>query len=75
MIHKCVTGLSAAASLFVLGAERAQAAATDLLILAQQQGGVTKTVAGARNWVVEGLVVVVLSGLALFAICKSSRRV
>jgi len=75
MIHKCLTGLAAAAGLFVVGAERAQAGVLDLLILGQQQGSVTKTVAGARNWVVEGLVVVVLSGVALFAICKSSRRV
>jgi len=75
MMHKCLTGLAAAAGIFILAAERAQAGALDLMILAQQQGGVTKTVAGARNWVVEALVVVVLSGVALFAICKSSRRV
>jgi hypothetical protein len=36
---------------------------------------VTIKQAGTRNWVVEVLVVVALFGLALFVICKSSRRV
>jgi len=36
---------------------------------------VTLKQSGARNWVVESLVFVVLVGVALFVICKSSRRV
>lgn len=75
MIRKWLTGLTAAVSLSALASGWAQAGVTGLMILAQQPGGVTMRQAGTRSWVVEGLVVVVFSGLALFAICKSSRRV
>jgi hypothetical protein len=51
----------------------AQASVTGSSLLAQ--GGVTLKQSGTRNWVVEGLVFVVLVGVALFVICKSSRRV
>jgi hypothetical protein len=73
MIRKWLTGVTAGVALPSMTAGLAQAGATGLEILAQ--GGVTIKQAGARNWVVEILVVVALFGLALFVICKSSRRV
>lgn len=73
MIRKWLTGVTAAVALQSMTAGLAKAGATGLEVLAQ--GGVTLKQSGTRNWVVEILVVVVLFGLALFAICKSSRRV
>jgi len=71
MMRRCLTGLAAGVALETVTAGLAQAAATGHEILAQ----VTMKQAGTRTWVVEILVVVVLFGLALFVICKSSRRV
>ncbi len=69
-------GLMAGVALQSLSAGLARAGATGLEILAQAQGGgITVKQAGTRNWVVEVLVVVVLFGLALYVVCKSSRRV
>lgn len=73
MIRKWLTGLTAGVALQSMTAGLVQAGATGLEVLAQ--GGVTIKQAGTRNWVVEVLVVVVLFGLAIFVICKSSRRV
>jgi hypothetical protein len=71
MIRKWLMGMTVAAALQAMTAELPPAAAAPPALLAQ----VTIKQAGTRNWVVEGLVVVVLTGVALFAICKSSRRV
>jgi hypothetical protein len=71
MIRKGMTGLSAAVTLSWLAPAWAEASGTRLGTLAQ----VTVKQSGGRNWVVEGLVIVALIGAALFAICKSSRRV
>jgi hypothetical protein len=73
MNRRWLTGLTVAAAAQSITAGLAQASATGLSLLAQ--GGVTMKQAGARNWVIESLVVVVLVGVALFVICKSSRRV
>ena len=75
MIRKWLTGLTIAATLQCAAAGLANASPSVPVVLAQDQGGVRIQQAGARNWVVEGLVVVALSGAALYAICKSSRRV
>jgi|HubBroStandDraft_2_1064218.scaffolds.fasta_scaffold5540650_1 hypothetical protein len=74
MIRKWLSGLAAGVALQSLSAGLAQAGATSLEILAQG-GAITVKQGGTRNWVVEVLIVVVLFGLALFVICKSSRRV
>jgi len=71
MIRSWLTGMTAAAVMQSLTAGLAQASATGSALLAQ----VTVKQAGTRNWVIEGIVVVVLIGIALFVICKSSRRV
>jgi hypothetical protein len=71
MNRRLLTGLTVAGALQSITAGLAQASATGSALLAQ----VTLKQAGARNWVVEGIVVVVLIGIALFVICKSSRRV
>jgi hypothetical protein len=71
MIRKWLTGLTAAVTLYWLASGWAEASGTSLGVLAQ----VTVKQSGGRNWVVEGLVIVALIGAALFAICKSSRRV
>jgi len=47
--------------------------ANDVVVPVLAQVTITKS--GTRNYVVESLVTVVLVGLALFIICKSSRRV
>jgi len=47
--------------------------ANDMVVPVLAQVTVTKS--GAKNYIVESLVTVVLVGLALFVICKSSRRV
>ena len=70
MIRRGLTGVAAAA-LQSIGAGLAQAGTAGSALLAQ----VTVKQSGARNWVVEGIVVAVLIGIALFVICKSSRRV
>ena len=75
MIRKWLTGLTIAVALGCAAVGPAHARASVPVVFAQDQGGVTIKQAGARNWVVEGLVVVALSGAALYAICKSSRRV
>jgi len=60
------------ALVFSLSATAAcRAGDTFLPLLAQ----VTVTKSGTKNYVVESLVTVALFGLALFVICKSSRRV
>jgi hypothetical protein len=71
MIRKWMLGMTVAAALQAMTAGLPPAGAAPPALLGQ----VTIKQAGARNWVVEGLVVVVLSGVAIFAICKSSRRV
>jgi hypothetical protein len=71
MIRRGLTGITAAAAIQSLTAGLAQASVTGSALLAQ----VTVKQAGARNWIVESIVVVVLIGIALFVICKSSRRV
>jgi hypothetical protein len=71
MIRRGLTGITAAAAMQSLTAGFVQASATGSALLAQ----VTVKQAGARNWIVESIVVVVLIGIALFVICKSSRRV
>ena len=71
MIRKWLTMLIVAVMLQALAATRIEAGETRPGLLAQ----VTVKQTGGRNWVLEGLVVVALSGAALFAICKSSRRV
>jgi len=71
MIRRGLTGITAAAAMQSLATGMAQAGATGSALLAQ----VTVKQAGTRNWVVESIVVVVLIGIALFVICKSSRRV
>jgi len=71
MIRRVLTGVTAVAALPSIGAGLAQASVTGSALLAQ----VTVKQAGTRNWIVESIVVVVLIGLALFVICKSSRRV
>jgi len=73
MIRKWLTGLTVGVGLQSMTAGLAQAGATGLEVLAQ--GGVKITQGGTRNWVVEVLVVVALVGLAIFVVCKSSRRV
>ena len=72
MIRKWLMGVTVAGALLAMQAGLPDAGAAQPLLA---QGGVTIKQAGARNWVVEGLVVAVLMGAALFAICKSSRRV
>ncbi len=71
MIRKWLTGLTAAVTWHWFASQGAEASESSLGVLAQ----VTIKQSGSRNWVVEGLVVVALIGAALFAICKSSRRV
>lgn len=44
------------------------------LTLAQQGGGIERK-EGGRSYTFESVVVVLLLGLALFAVCRSSRRV
>jgi len=73
MIRKLLMGVTVAGALLATEAGLPHAGAAQPPLLAQ--GGVTIKQAGSRNWVVEGLVVAVLMGAALFAICKSSRRV
>ncbi len=73
MVRKWLTGLTVAALVHLLSAGMPAASAAEPAPLAQ--GGVTVTKSSGRNWVVEALVVVALSGAALYAICKSSRRV
>lgn len=49
-----------------------------LVALAQspEKGGVERSAAGAtRSYTLEAVVVVVLMGLALFSVCRTSRRV
>ncbi len=70
MIRKWLTGLTLALVLQALGAGMPLAGAAESGLFAQ----VTVKQSG-RNWVVEALVAVALSGAALYAICKSSRRV
>jgi hypothetical protein len=46
------------------------------VVLAQQkeQGGTIRTQGGGKSYVVESVIVVVMLGLALFVVCRSSRR-
>jgi hypothetical protein len=71
-----LTGLLAAVGLSGITATVAQAYEVSLPVLAQvpllAQVKVTQT--GGKNFVVESLVVVVLFGVALFVVCKTSRR-
>ena len=48
--------------------------ARDALVLAQA-GGVKVSQTGGKTYAVEILVVLVMLGLALFVVCKTSRRV
>jgi hypothetical protein len=70
MIRNWLTGLLAAAGLFQATATLAQAYEQSLPVLAQ----IKVSNPGGKTYVVEGLVVVVLFGAALFVICKTSRR-
>lgn len=65
-----LTALGAAAFALSMAAV-CRAGDTFLPVLAQ----VSVTKSGTKNYVVESLVTVALFGLALFVICKSSRRV
>ena len=60
------------ATTFIPGTRGAQAGPGPVLA---QQGGTVRTEAAGRNYTVEGLVVVIMLGLALFSVCRSSRRV
>lgn len=71
MIRKGLAGLAAAAALNSIAAGLAQAGPAALPVLAQVS--VQKT--GGPNYVIPSLVVAALFGLALFVICKTSRRV
>ncbi|MCY2962884.1 MAG: hypothetical protein NT069_04395 [Planctomycetota bacterium] len=51
-----------------------QAADASWLIFAQQ-GGVERQEGGGKSYVLEAVIVVLFLGLALFAVCRSSRRV
>jgi hypothetical protein len=73
MNRRLLTGLTVAGAVQSITAGLAQASVTGFSLLAQ--GAVTFKQSGARNWVVESLVFVVLVGVALFVVCKSSRRV
>jgi hypothetical protein len=76
MIRKWLALLTTSAALQTLSEGVARAAGTGLEIFAQAQGGgITVKQAGTRNWGVEVLVVVVVFGLAIFVVCRSSRRV
>lgn len=70
MIRNWLTGLVAAVGLTQATATLAQAYEVSLPVLAQ----IKTTQTGGKNYVVESLVVVVLFGVALFVICKTSRR-
>jgi len=70
MIRNWLTRLLAAVGLTQATATLAQAYEVSLPVLAQ----IKTTQAGAKNYVVESLVVVVLFGAALYVICKTSRR-
>lgn len=54
---------------------RAGEVATVLFAQAQQGSGMSVTRTSGKSYVVEALVTVALFGLALWVICKSSRRV
>ena len=69
MIRFWLARAVAAAGLFCASAAQAQSAMHP--VLAQLK----VTPAGAKNYVVETLITVVLIGGVLFIICKSSRRV
>ncbi len=70
MIRNWLTGLVAAVGLSHATATLAQAYELSLPVLAQ----ITTSNPNAKKYVVETLVVVVLFGLALFVVCKTSRR-
>lgn len=57
-----------AASVLWTGAVRAYAGTLPLF------GQIKVSEAGGKNYVVEGVVTVALMGLALFVVCKTSRR-
>ena len=59
---------------FLAGA-RVLLAATALLAQDEQQGGLRVRQGGGKNYVLETVVVLALFGLALYTICRSSRRV
>ena len=70
MIRDRLTALWAALGIFQATAALAQAYEVSLPVLAQ----IKTTDANAKNYVVQSLVVVALFGLALFVVCKTSRR-
>ena len=70
MIRNWLTGLLAAMGFSQATATVAQAYEVSLPVLAQ----IKTTDANAKNYVVQSLVVVVLFGVALFVVCKTSRR-
>jgi len=76
MMGKGLTGLAAAVGLHTASSGLAEAGSSFwALAQAQAQGGVTVQQGGARTYILEILVFVVLAGLALFVVCKTSRRV
>ena len=72
---KWLRGLAAAVGLHSASSELTQASSTCFWALAQAQGGVTVQQGGGRTYILEILVFTVLAGLALFVVCKTSRRV
>lgn len=70
-----VVGISTlVGAVLALGTHAVQAADTSWVIFAQQ-GGVERQEGGGKSYVVEAVIVVLFLGLALFAVCRSSRRV
>jgi hypothetical protein len=71
-----LAGWTAGTALAWLGTAAARAGESLALLLAQQdQSGGTKIAHSGKNYVVEAIVTVVAFGLALFVVCRSSRRV
>lgn len=63
-----------AALLVACGLAARHAAAATLLLAQEEQGGVRTRQGGGKNYVLEAVVVAALFGLALYSICRSSRR-
>jgi hypothetical protein len=76
MIRNWLSGFMAAVSFFFATSSIAKASEITQSILAHEPlfAQIKTTQTGGKNYVVEGLVVVVLFGAALFVVCKSSRR-
>lgn len=73
--RRWMTTIGMAATVWAVAATQAWAGGVvGLQLLAQQDDG-TVVVGGSHNYVLDVFIVVVLFGLALFSVCRSSRRV